>query len=216
MKKIALFCLTLLLAFSVFAQDTDERVKRKEDKPSKKEAVKPKISRPLRCPNFYIGVSTGLNNNIGLLGICFDVPVGKNYSVDGGVGISTWGYKFAASGKYYLQPCQRGWAFGAGVTYSTGLQNTQQNLENTNNVTEEVGLNLHPQTNIFLAAYRYWNLGQKYNRVYLELGWSAPLTSGSRFDQVSGEPINATSVSTMNLLSPGGLIIGFGFSFGVM
>jgi len=215
MKKISLLSVVLMLSIHVFAQDTDEPVKHRGDHPPKKEVEKPKILRPLRYPSFYINTSTGINNNTGLLGLSFDVPVAKYFSVEAGAGISTWGYKFAALGKYYLQPGHRGWAFGAGITHSTGLQNTQQNLQTVDGNTEEVGLNLNPQTNVFLAAYRYWNLGKRYNRFFLELGWSIPVSGGDKFDQVSGTQITSTSVSTMNLLSPGGLIIGAGFSFGV-
>ena len=214
MKRIVMMVVGCLLSMHLLAQDYDEPVKNKKEKPPKKEIEKPKILRPLRCPGAYLGVSTGINNNTGLIGIDIDVPVDKFVSIDGGAGIGSWGYKLALGAKYYLQPCQRGWAFGGGLTYSTGLGNYQQDME-TINGTETVSLNLHPQTNLFLAAYRYWSLGKRYNRFFLELGYSVSLTGGDKYDEVIGDPLSDNSKTTMRLISPGGIIIGAGFSFGL-
>ena len=86
------------------------------------------------------------------------------------------------------------------------------NLETIYGTTEEVGLNLNPQTNIFFAAYHYWNLGKRYNRFYIEPGYSIPLST-VKYVQKTGDPITSESAHRIKLTSPGGIIISAGFSF---
>jgi hypothetical protein len=205
MKHLTITLLAILLCAHSFAQDGTEKAHYKK---SKKEYT----GRP---PVLYINTSTGINNNTGLVGVGIDVPVGQKLLLGAGAGISTWGDKIYIGGKYFLRPGHTGWAFGGGVTHNTGLTNFTDNLETVYGNTEQVTLNLNAQTNVFLAAYRYWSIGRKrINKFYLELGWSVPLT-GDRFDQTDGDPISSNSTATMNLLSPGGIIVGAGFSFGV-
>jgi len=208
MKKIALTLLMGIIGMNTFAQDANTP-------PKKATKKKTPIVRPIHCPAIYISTSTGINNSTGLLGFSIDVPVDKNISIEGGPGISSWGYKVYIGAKYYLQPCQRGWAFGTGLTYNTGIQGYQRNMETVTGYSENVQLNLNPQTNILFAAYKYWNLGKRYNRFYMELGWSVPLSGGNKFDQTLGDPIDDRSTKTMNFIAPGGLIAAVGFSFGV-
>ena len=205
MKQLTTTLIALLFCAHSFAQDGTEKSHYKETK-------KEYTGRP---PVLYITTSTGINNNTGLVGVGIDVPVGQKLLLGAGAGISTWGDKIYIGGKYFLRPGHTGWAFGGGVTHNTGLTNFTDNLETVYGNTEQVTLNLNAQTNVFLAAYRYWSIGRKrINKFYLELGWSVPLT-GDRFDQTDGDPISSNSTATMNLLSPGGIIVGAGFSFGV-
>lgn len=210
MKKIFLALLSCIITMASLAQD-------RVGPPTRQTRKKGPLVRPNKCPSVYLSTSSGLNNNTGLIGFSFDVPIDKYLSVEAGAGISSWGEKIFVGGKYYLQPCQRGWAFGTGITYNTGLQGYQADMETIYNggPTETVQLNLHPQTNILFAAYRYWNLGKHYNRFYIELGWSVPLTGGNKYEQVYGDPLSPRANTTINLLSPGGLIAAAGFSFGV-
>ncbi len=204
MKQLTATLLALLFCAHSFAQDGSE-------KPNYKKEKRESSNRP---PVLYITPSTGINNNTGLVGVSLDVPVTQKVSIEGGAGLSTWGDKLYIGGKYFLQPGHRGWAFGVGLTYNTGISNYQPTLETIYNTNEVVQLDLHPQTNVFLAAYRYWKLGRRANRIYLELGWSVAL-SGNRFDQTAGDQISDNANNEMNLLAPGGLIVGCGFSFGV-
>ncbi len=165
------------------------------------------------CPVFYITTSTGVNNNTSFLGVNFDKPVAKFVSVEGGLGIGIWGYKFYGGCKYYFNPCHRGWAIGSGLTYSTGSNNYPYTLSTVSG-RQTVLLNLHPQTNAFIACYHFWTLGKRANRIYAEAGWSLPLIQGNKFKQVYGDPITSASSDSFNRLSPGGPVAGVGFSFG--
>ncbi len=208
MKKIILFLSMALVSLNVFAQSTDGS----ERKPYKKEKNK---ATPGKCPSFFIALSTGWNNNTGIVGVNAEVPVSQHFSVDGGVGISTWGEKLYGGAKYFLKPCHFGWAFGSGITYSTGLKNFDDNLPTIDGSTEPVELQLNPQVNLMFAAYRYWALGRNKSRFYIELGYTVPLNGSNRFTQTAGTPIDDVSVETIKILSPGGIIVAVGFSFGV-
>ena len=208
MKSYILSILICLVGVPVFAQNNNEPP-RKETK--KRDA----LIRPNICPSIYITTSTGINNNTGVAGLSFDVPIEKYLSAELGAGRSTWGYKLYLGGKYYTKPCHRGWAIGTGITYNTGIDGFQQNMTTIYNTTETVTFNLHSESNVLIAAYYYWNLGKRYNRFYLEFGYSVPLSNQSKYDQISGDPVNNTSANAIKLLAPGGLIAAVGFSFAI-
>ena len=208
MKNIILTLLVAMIALNVSAQDKNTT---SGDNTSQ---VEPAVKQ-LLSPAVYITTSTGINNNTGLLGFSFDVPVSSNVVIDGGVGASTWNSKVYAGVKYYLKPHQRGFAFGTGLTYCTGLYDDKHTLQTIYGANEPIEYNKNPQTNILFAAYRYWTLGRKYNRFYLELGWSVPLTGGDKITQLNGYPITANTRSNLAFWAPGGLILAAGFSFGV-
>jgi hypothetical protein len=207
MKNIAFILLIVIVGSHARAQQ--------DNFPKKESHGKTKYKKYTRRPVFFIGLSTGLNNNTGLIGVSGEIPVASHFSVEGGAGISSWGTKLTASCKYYLGDNFNGWAFGAGMTYNTGLSNFHDNLETIYGTTETVTLNLHVQANVFAAAYKYWRLGKGANRIYIELGYSVPVTSGPKFDQTSGDPISGSSTNVINFIAPHGLVAGFGFSFGI-
>ena len=209
MKKTTLTLIIALSGFHAFAQDYGEPISKKEHKEKKITNTKPG-----KCSKIYYSISSGINNNTGIIGFGLDIPVAASVSVEGGIGVGTWGYKLCGAGKYYLQPCHRGWAFGGGVTYCTGLQGFQKDMETIYGNTEPVQLDINPQTNVFIAAYRYLNIGRKYNRFYIELGWSVRLPNGNLFDQTNGNQISDNSRAAITFISPGRLIAAIGFSFG--
>ena len=192
---------------NVLAQDNSpmKTVKKKKE---------PRV-RSGQSPAIYITTSTGINNNTAILGFSFDVAVSKNISIDGGPGTGTWGDKVFTGIKYYLKPDHRGFAIGTGLTYAPGVRHRWYNVKSIYGYTESAEFNKNPQTNLFFAAYKFWNLGKKYNRLYAELGWSAPLSSGDKFTQLQGYPISDKDANSLNATAPGGPILAVGISFGV-
>ncbi len=207
MKQIILILFIATLTFHALGQSTGV----KQIGPEKKEQ---KLKRA-HYPAFYITTSTGINNNTGVLGFSFDVPVSKNISIDAGVGAGSWNNKIYAGVKYYLDPFHRGFAFGTGLTYSSGLSDDRAYMTTIYGNNEWIEYNKNPQTNILFAAYKYWNMGKKYNRWYVELGWSVRVTGGSIVTQLTGDPLDRVTLNTLELFAPGGLIAGVGMSFGV-
>ena len=208
MKRFTLLAVAILLCTGSFAQQ-----KANNSKPAASH-TKPGKKVHGRCPLVFLSASTGLNNNTGLLGVGVDLAFASQGSFDMGIGIGTWGEKAYVGAKYYMKPCHAGWAFGGGLTYAAGDNNFKYNLETVYGNTEPVTLNLSPQMNVFIAAYKYWNIGKRNNRFYLELGWSVRILR-TEFTQTAGDPLSDNSVKTVNALSPGGLIVGTGFTFGI-
>ena len=199
MKKVLT---TLLIAMTVLRASAQEKT------------IEPATA-VLAPPAVYIATSTGINNNTAILGFSLEVPVSSHVAIDGGAGAGTWNTKGYAGVKYYTRPYQRGFAVGTGLTYCTGMHDDKHDLETIYGITEPVEYNKNPQTNILFAAYRYWTMGKKYNRFYLELGWSVSLTGGNSITQLTGDPITTHANNNLSSWTPGGLILAAGFSFGV-
>lgn len=165
------------------------------------------------CPKFYIGLSTGINNQSGILGVNFDIPVTTQFSLGTGLGFSSWGYKTYGEGRFYFKECNRGWALGAGVTYNTGIRDIPLEMPTTIGTTEVI-MDWEPMANVMFSAYHFFNLGRGGHRFYLQLGWSQALNNAP-YTVKSFHTLTSEGETAMNLLSPGGLIFAFGFSFGL-
>ena len=173
-----------------------------------------KSSRDVSCPKVYIALSSGINNPAGLAGVGVDLAIDSRVSVGGGIGLSSWGTKLALEGRYYFDECNRGWAVGGGVTTNGGLRNVVLGLETAHQGPgTPVTLDLHRKTNLFFSGYRFFNLGRN-NRFHLQLGYSQGLQR-ARYTVKSGHTLTTTSDAVVRTISPGGIVLGLGFSFGI-
>ena len=205
MKKLTLFIFIILLSAAQYAfaqDDTHEKNK------------KHKGFDPASCRKAYMGFSLGINNPTGIIGLDIDIPIATNISIGSGFGPSTWGTKMYIDSRYYLKPCHRGLAFGIGITHNTGRTNYTTNLETIYGSKEDVTLNLHAQTNMFMGVYYFWTIGKRYNRLYAEAGYSVPFAT-YQYTEIQGYPLSINGENAVKTISPGGFMLGFGFSFGV-
>lgn len=207
MKHIILLLLMLAGIGQVHAQDTV--VKRKEVFINKN-----------KCSKAYFGVSTGFNNPNGILGFNLAVPVNL-VVISAGVGVSTWGNKIYGEGRYFLKPCQHGFAFAAGITHDAGRVHAQLKMQTDQGNHQQVTMNLNPVTNGYVAVYHFWQLGKRHNRFFTDLGYSVPFET-AHFKQVfpPGPPpqngfITQSAKDKLREFSPGGMMIGAGFCFGL-
>ena len=164
------------------------------------------------CPVFYLGLSVGINNSPGMIGLNAALPINQKVSLGAGVGASFWGPKAYGDVTYFFNPCHKGWAVGAGVTRNSGLRDAHKTLHTVTGK-QEVTLNMDPKTNLFFAGYRYWRVGKNNNRLFITFGWSVPVTQ-TRYKVVSGPMLTQDQKDRINAISPGGLILGGGFLFG--
>lgn len=192
-KKIILFSLCAFLLIQLNAQSFAEN--------------EPEESHPL-----YIGVGTGFDNFTGLIGLSGTIKLYDKLSVRGGFGTSGWGLKSSIGLKYDLKEVG-GWSYCLGYSYSPGLEDLKLNLELENGTQKEITLDYLPARTINLAVDRNWRIG-KANIFYLEFGYAIPLQS-DRWRVTDGSAISSTSKSVLNILQPGGLILGAGFAFRV-
>lgn len=165
-------------------------------------------------PGGYLGLSSGINNFNGLLGINGELQIVKNLTIAGGAGIGGWGYKFAAAARYYIH-YPKGFYFGIGYSTATGLKGFQTELETTRpGGNHMVELNLNRANNLNFNASYQWRLGKRF-RLGLDLGYSFPLQDKA-WELVDNDVVlTETSEQVLEILTPGGIIIGFGFSIGI-
>jgi len=164
------------------------------------------------CPRVFIGPSVGINNNGGLFANNLEVGVDQHISLGAGFGIGLWGLKGYLEGKYYFKECYKGWALGLAVTRASGLGEVMYQ-DSSGAFPKTVTMRLLPQTNVALQGYRYFKLGKRH-RLHISGGYSFD-TSRRKFVVLGPNQPGQTLRTTMDRLAPGGLIIGFGFSFGL-
>jgi len=161
-----------------------------------------------------IDLGTGINANTALLGGGVDYHFTDKFSMNAGIGlISSWGKKFYLGRKAYTRPGHEGWELGGGMTDNTGLSEFVSEQETIYGTREKVKLDLLPQTCVFLSTYKYWRIGQRNNRFFLQLGWSRSLNA-VKFKQTQGTPVSSNSAAVTRSISPGAIVVGIGFSFG--
>lgn len=165
-----------------------------------------------RQPALYVGLSTGLENPSGYLGFDAELPV-DHFSVGGGVGLSTWGIKFYAQGKYYLKPSHKGWAFGLGLSHNTGISGVKVDGIETTTGEQNLVLNFKPQTNLFWTVHHYFRMGNRH-RFFVMAGYSARLRS-TVFEYNGPYILQPVVNEAMKWAAPGGFMAGLGFSFGI-
>lgn len=164
------------------------------------------------CPVFYLGLSIGVNNSPGIIGINASLPINQKVSLGAGVGLSYWGTKAYGDVTYFFNPCHKSWAVGAGATRNSGVRDVHKTLHTVTGK-QDVTLNLEPKTNVFFAGYKYWQVGKRGNNIFLMFGWSVPVTD-TRYKVISGPMLTQDQKDRINAISPGGLILGGGFLFG--
>lgn len=203
MKKLTLVFVLIALSVTSFAQKNNKGYKSGKGGRNN-----------FSCPKLYIGVTAGIENPGGLIGFNVDVPVTQKFSLSGNAGLSSWGYKAGLEGRFYFGECNRSWALGAGVTYNTGLKNFSTTLPTTYG-DATVLLNLNPKTNVFFAVHKFFNLGKSGHRFNIMAGYSMRLDDDN-YTILNNYTLTTDGEDAMRILAPGGVMIGFGFTFGVL
>ncbi len=164
------------------------------------------------CHPYYLGVSTGLNNPSGLLGLRFDYTLSNHATVSAHSGLGTWGLKSAVMYNYYRQACHRGWNYGAGLSLATGNRNSMLNLE-TIAGDRDVLLNLLPQVGLQFNIMRTFLLGKKGQRIVVGGGWNQRI-SRKVYTVKDGHQLSLNSDRLLNTICPGGLTLSATYSIG--
>lgn len=171
--------------------------------------------RTARCKPFSLGIPLGIDANAGLAGVAFEYGFCSQFSIGAGAGVGSWGYKYFGEGKYYFdKSCYKGSAIGIAYTYATGM--TDLEIKNVKTVYDERDLvfDLDPVSNLALAYYHYWAMG-RYSRFYISAGYSVCLSSVSYTVKTYAPPLSSQAKTAMNVIAPGGIVLGAGFYFGL-
>ena len=192
-KKIILFSLCLLLITKLDAQEITE-------------------NQTAEYPQVYLGVGTGFDNFTGFMGVSGTLKMYERFSVRGGAGFSGWGLKSSLGIKYDQSETGR-WSYCLGYSHSPGLEGIKLDMELESGGTQEITVDYLSAGTINLAIDRNWRIG-KAGIFYIEFGYAVPLQS-NRWRVTDGSSLTSSAEMALNILQPGGLILGAGFAFKV-
>ena len=171
-----------------------------------------KNAEPFQAPSAYIGFSTGINNMIGVLGPQLDIVLNKNLTLGAGIGLSTWGTKWALNMKFYPKGWYQFYVKG-GYSKNSGLVDFETELELASGRTEKVLMDLEPMGNVFFAAGYAWKIGKRH-KFFVEAGYAVPIETDDYYELHDDSlELSGTSETVMQMLQPGGLVISLGLSF---
>lgn len=169
-------------------------------------------NQPDEYPQLYLGFGTGFDNFTGAIGVSGTLKVYDRFSVRGGYGFSGWGQKGSIGIKYDTNETGK-WSYCLGYSHSPGFKGFKVNMELESGVEKEITVDYLSAGTINLAIDRNWRIGRA-GIFYIEFGYAIPLQS-NRWRVTDGSDISSISESTLNILQPGGLILGAGFTFKV-
>lgn len=166
----------------------------------------------------FLGFGTGINNYLGMIGPSLEYRIAPKITVFGGAGLGTWGSKVSAGIRYYGN-FPGNWAIGLGVSHSSGLERVEISLPeqylvgHTGNEEILVPFKLKSANTLNLSANRYWIIGKaRKNRFNIEFGYAVPFAE-NQYEVKNGYELNRNGIYFMNIMQPGGLNLGLGFSF---
>jgi hypothetical protein len=206
MKKfIGALVLSLTLSINSFAQEFN--------------TGKDYYATPVKTEStLYLGFGTGINNYLGLLGPSLEFKLAPKFTVFGGLGLGSWGNKVSAGIRYYGN-YPGNWAFGLGVSHSGGLEKIEFNMLEQYVVGQSgnalIPFKLKSANTLNLSANRYWIMGKaRKNRFNIELGYAVPFAE-NQYEIKNGYSLTREGIYFMNIMQPGGLNLGLGFSFAI-
>ncbi|MDA3893252.1 MAG: hypothetical protein PF517_16440 [Salinivirgaceae bacterium] len=169
-----------------------------------------KAEEQTQVTNAFLGISSGINNMSGLLGVTGEVRLVNNFSIFGAAGIGGWVTKASAGVKYYRSfPYQT--HFALSFSSASGIDEFEMELETEDGDSEDVTMNLKSAKNLNLIIGYNWKVFSR-ARFHFDFGYSVPLQSKA-YEITSNHELSKDSETIMNMMTPGGLIVGLGISF---
>jgi hypothetical protein len=203
---ITIFGIMLLLTAQLFAQP--QRSKFDQDK-----------NKDLYATTTWFGGSMGINSYSGALGANFEQLFNNNLTIHGGAGIGTWGNKYALGIRRYRNYPLKS-SFSVGISAATGYRDIEflisaRRLSNNIVVDTTLNITMYPAASLNFSWGYFFKIGNK-SRMNIDLGYSLR-TSPNRPYRINTPGYGTTEVSDfiMRILSPGGIILHIGFSFGM-
>ncbi|MGJ3235272.1 hypothetical protein [Marivirga sp.] len=164
-------------------------------------------------PKFYIGIGSGINAYTGLAGISANYIINdKTLFAQGGLGLSAWGIR-TSIGIRYDQSYRHGFTFGVNLSRSSGIDDIDMEFDSGNGSPNEVNMRLESASTFDLKAGYNWWFG-KYNTLNISLGYAVPLKN-QPWTVKDGSTLSSFDQAVLQLISPGGIIIEGGLTFGI-
>lgn len=163
-------------------------------------------------PRFYLGIGTGINSYTGLAGLSGNYIIDKKLFIQAGLGLSSWGIR-TSIGLRYDQSYRNGLTYGINLVNSSGADDIDLELETTNGATRDINMRLERISTINIKTGYNWWFG-KNNTFNINLGYSFAFKK-QPWTVKDGSSLSVTSQQVLQLIAPGGIILGIGFTFGL-
>jgi hypothetical protein len=163
-------------------------------------------------PFLYLG--PGLSANEYGFGLTTEVPISNRYSVNANLGLGGWGFKVGGSFNFYPVDVSKKSEFSLGFSWASGLKDFETDLWiYPYGDLKTVNLDLNPVSTIN-ATYTYNLKVGKTCKLGFTAGYALSLNSEPAWVLNSTDPLNRDSKSLLDILQPGGMILGVKFVIG--
>lgn len=167
---------------------------------------------PDNRPKFYIGGGTGINSYTGLAGISANYIIDKTLFVQGGIGLSTWGIR-TSIGLRYDQSYRHGFTYGINLSRSSGIRDIDIEFDSGTRSPNEVNMQFKSVSTFNLKAGYNWWFG-KHNTLNINIGYAVAMKNRPWVVK-DGSTLSQIDQAVLQLISPGGVIIEMGLTFGI-
>jgi len=166
-----------------------------------------------RIPVVYLGIGLGFNDYG--FGLNLEVPVTQKISINGNLGVGGWGYKLGGSINFYPTDVTGKSEISIGYSRASGLQDFETELWIEPDDTESsVVLDMNVVHTMNLTYTYYLQLGRS-GKAGLSAGYAITLNQNT-YDIDGSEILTPNSEKVLDIMQPGGFIVGFRFMFGTM
>jgi hypothetical protein len=163
-------------------------------------------------PVIYVGLSTGINNFNGMVGGFLELHPANKITLAGGLGLGFWGYK-ATGGLRYYKNYPKGIYYCGSFSVHSGLKDFEFVQDDNYGNTQTIFIDLNPVYTANLTIGYQLGLWENLVRINFEGGYAIALTT-DYYEVKSGGQLTETSKQAFDLMTPGGIVLGIGASFG--
>ncbi|WP_258104651.1 hypothetical protein [Marinoscillum sp. MHG1-6] len=162
---------------------------------------------------FYLGISSGIDNYTGLLGLGAQVPIIDKFALRGGAGLGAWGGKLSAGVKYESL-VKKGLGVGLSYSHCTGANDLVLTLDDGTGDPRDIDMDLLPVGSVNLTANYNWVFKKGDKLFYLEYGYAFG-TGGSKYYKINdGSVLTSGEELILRIMRPGGIILAMGLLIG--
>lgn len=168
----------------------------------------------------FWGISTGINNQTGIIGFSYQNYFTDNLGFCIGAGLGTWGYKLSLGTRISKANSKSG--FLIGFSRATGVDNvkltTPVETPSGTTLNEEVIINCKPVHTFNIAYTNFTAVGSKGNRLQFDIGFSLLLNDQAELNYSiasipQGHTLTSQSKAAIKAIQPGGLLLGMTYYF---
>jgi hypothetical protein len=167
----------------------------------------------IKIPSVYLGLGLEVNNYG--FGLGLEVPVSGKMSITGNAGIGGWGTKIGGSINYYFTDVTGKSELSLGYSRASGLKDFSTDMYvEPNDTKQTVILDLNVVQTVNLMYTYNLRIGRSCKAGFSG-GYAISLTKTPYTLKTQGITLSSTSDQVLNIMQPGGIIIGFRFMFGL-